>query len=88
MFEMGIKTDWFNFIPFVEFASNSSVAESTGFTPFEIIYGSTPAFPVNYLPGLSKAPAVQVVFFFRCFTLLSPGKVTNCQGPGVAEAFL
>ena len=45
--------------PFVEFAANSSVDESTGFIPFEMIYGSTPAFPVDYLPGLSKAPAPQ-----------------------------
>ena len=33
--------------------------ESTGFTPFEMVYGSTPASPVDYLPGLSKAPAAQ-----------------------------
>ena len=54
-----METNWFKFIPFIEFAVNSSVAESTGFTPFEIFYGSTPASPVDYLPGLSKAPAAQ-----------------------------
>ena len=56
---MGMETDWFKFIPFVEFAPNSSVAKSTGFTPFEIVYGSTPASTVDYLPGLSRARAAQ-----------------------------
>ena len=35
------------------------MAESTGFTPFKMVYGSTPASSVNNLPGLSKAPAAQ-----------------------------
>ena len=56
---MGMETDCFKFITFVELAFNSSVAESTGFTPFEMVYGSIPASPVDYLPGLSRLPAAQ-----------------------------
>ena len=59
LFEMGMETDWFKFIPFAKFAVNSFVAKSTGLTPFKMIYGSIPASPVDYLPGLSKAPAPQ-----------------------------
>ena len=56
---MGMEINWFKFITFFEFAVNSSTAESTGFTPFEMVYGSTPASLVDYLSGLYKAPAVQ-----------------------------
>ena len=54
-----METDWIKFTPFFEFVVKSSVAESTGFTPFEIVYGSNLASPVDYFPGLSKAPAAQ-----------------------------
>ena len=54
--------------------------------PFEMIYGSTPASPVDYLPGLSKAPAAQE-FISDASHSLALAK-SNCQGPGVAETFL
>ena len=54
-----METNWFKFTPFVEFAVSSSMGESTGFAPFEMIYGSTPTSPADYFPGLSKAPAAQ-----------------------------
>ena len=56
---MGIETDWFKLIPFGKFAVNSSVAESTRFTPFKMIYSSTPTSPIDYIPGFSKVPAAQ-----------------------------
>ena len=62
MFETGVETDWFKFIPFVEFAVNNSVVESTEFTPFEMVYGFTPLSPVDYLPVLYKEPAAQEFF--------------------------
>ena len=49
----------FKFIPFVAFAVGSSVAKSTGFTPFEMVYGSTPALPVDHFLGLLKVPEAQ-----------------------------
>ena len=50
---------WFKFIRFVAVAVGSSLAESTGFTPVEMVYGSTPALPVDYLLGLFKVPEAQ-----------------------------
>ena len=38
-------TNWAEHLPMAEFAFNSSVCASTGFTPFEVAYGRRPAFP-------------------------------------------
>ena len=34
------QSDWFDALPFVEFALNSTINISTGFTPFKLVYGS------------------------------------------------
>jgi len=37
--------NWAEHLPMAEFAFNSSVCSSTGFTPSEVAYGRRPAFP-------------------------------------------
>ena len=36
------QTDWYQKLPFVEFALNSSTSKTTGFSPFELNYGYVP----------------------------------------------
>src|SRR5262249_27026006 len=44
-----IKT-WEEILPFAEFAYNRSVHSSTGFSPFELVYGFNPLTPLDLLP--------------------------------------
>ena len=44
-----VKT-WEDNLPFVEFAYNRSVHSTTGFSPFEIVYGFNPLTPLDLLP--------------------------------------
>ena len=50
-------------MPFSEFSVNSSMAESTEFTPIGIIYGCTSASPVDHPPGLLKILTPQEFIF-------------------------
>jgi len=41
---------WEECLPFVEFAYNRIVHSTTGFSPFEIVYGFNPPTPMNLIP--------------------------------------
>ena len=41
---------WEECLPFVEFAYNRTVHSTTGFSPFEIIYGFNPVTPMDLIP--------------------------------------
>jgi hypothetical protein len=41
---------WEECLPFVEFAYNRTVHSTTGFSPFEIIYGFNPLTPMDLIP--------------------------------------
>lgn len=43
--------DWPEYLPVVEMAYNSTVHESTGHTPYEIVYGEKIVIPANTIPG-------------------------------------
>ena len=53
------QSDWYEKLPMVEFAINSSENKSTGYTPFELNYGYIPTLwglldrvPVLFKPGV------------------------------------
>lgn len=48
------QTDWAEKLPMVEFAMNSSISDTTGFSPFELNYGYTPCMVCK----LSRSPAM------------------------------
>ena len=39
---------WFDAFPLVEFAINSAINISTGFTPFYMLYGAQVALPIDH----------------------------------------
>lgn len=39
--------DWDEFLPFATFAYNSSVQETTGYSPFFLLYGHEPTLPID-----------------------------------------
>jgi transposase InsO family protein len=41
------QDNWSQLLPMAEFAYNSSVQQSTGFAPFQLVYGSVPASPAD-----------------------------------------
>lgn len=41
------KTDWEQWLPTAEFAYNSAVNSSTGYTPFQAVYGENPRQPLD-----------------------------------------
>jgi len=41
---------WEECLPFVEFAYNRTVHSTTGFSPFEIVYGFNPLTPMDLIP--------------------------------------
>jgi hypothetical protein len=42
-----LATNWDDLLPLVEFAINSAVQESTGYSPFQLNFGSNPASPLD-----------------------------------------
>jgi hypothetical protein len=42
--------NWEECLPFVEFAYNRTMHSTTGFSPFEIVYGFNPLTPMNLIP--------------------------------------
>ena len=45
------KTEWCNLLFNVEFAINSTIAESIGRSPFELVYGERVRLPVDIIVG-------------------------------------
>ena len=54
----GLQDDWDRFLPMAEFAINDSVSPTTGFSPFQLMYGMHPRKPIDMITG-SKAPAAE-----------------------------
>jgi len=51
--------NWAEHFPMAEFAFNSSVCSSTGFSPFEVAYGRRPAFPGDLRGERSDVPRAE-----------------------------
>ena len=51
--------NWAEHLPMAEFAFNSSVCSSTGFTPFEVAHGRRPAFPGDLRGPRSDIPRAE-----------------------------
>ena len=51
--------NWAEHLPLAEFAFNSSVCASTGFSPFEVAYGRRPAFPGDLRGERSDVPRAE-----------------------------
>lgn len=51
------QKDWVSKLPMVEFALNSSINQSTGYAPFELVYGDMPRM-VTSIPEDNKIPGV------------------------------
>ena len=43
------QKDWDAFLPFLAWAMNTSKSETTGFMPFELVYGREPVQPINVI---------------------------------------
>jgi hypothetical protein len=53
------QNNWDEFLPSAEYAINSAPNESTGFTPFELMYGKNPINPVDITNFDTKVPAAE-----------------------------
>ena len=45
------ESQWCNLLYHIEFAINSTVAESTGRSPFEMVYGEQVKLPIDVIVG-------------------------------------
>lgn len=48
--------DWDEFLPFATFAYNTSVQETTGYTPFFLLYGHEPTLPIDAALHVNPGP--------------------------------
>ena len=53
------QLDWYCKLSLIEFAINSSISKSTGFTPFELVYTQMPHFMNKISPELVKNKGIQ-----------------------------
>ena len=49
---------WVSYLPWAEFAYNTSFHEGSGTTPFELVYGRTPPSILSYIEGASRLEAI------------------------------
>lgn len=50
--------NWVDWLPWAEFSYNTSIQESMGITPFEVVYGMALPTVLSYVPGTSQLEAV------------------------------
>ena len=57
--------NWFRYLALAEWSYNTSLHTSSGFTPFEVIYGKPPPSLPHYLPGHTTNEAVDTLLTSR-----------------------
>ena len=62
------KGTWVSVLPAVELAINSTVNDSTGYSPFYVAYGQEATKPANFLEGLS--PNLATDNFANCIATI------------------
>jgi len=53
------QDNWDDYLPTAEFVINSSPNESTGFTPFELMYGKNPQLAIDFTDKTSHVPSAE-----------------------------
>ena len=53
------QMNWNDILPNAEFMINSTVSASTGFTPFELMYGINPSMPADLTDKELRVPAAE-----------------------------
>ncbi|WJX52068.1 hypothetical protein P8452_38212 [Trifolium repens] len=56
---------WGQFLPWAEWHYNTAVHTSTGFSPYQVVYGRPPPALVDYIPGSTAIQAVDAVLSDR-----------------------
>ncbi|KZS06258.1 Uncharacterized protein APZ42_030339 [Daphnia magna] len=56
---MRTHTNWDDILPYITFAYNSSIQESTGKTPFYLLYGREAWLPVDVVMGVRATPVLE-----------------------------
>ena len=63
------RRDWADFVPKAVLAYNTSVHESTGFTPYRLMFGREAILPLDALLGLETTPSQGVVQTYPDFVV-------------------